>query len=207
MYEKQGSNDIYEIRENTWRKATSNRICGMKHGIWQPYFSDLLTEMDKIDPEIQTNNRFEIWEKFFPNGKHLFMTRRNKIRLAVSWWKAIVSKQWHLGKDEKAEITNFNDKYDFNAIHHLVMDAAMRETGIEAFFAEAGIVSMTIVYEDFIRDYEETVRNVLKFLEISDWHQIEIPIPQHQKLADNISEEWVQRFRSEFQRDWKIKGW
>ena len=82
----------------------------------------------------------------------------------------------------------------------------MREAGIQEFFAEGDIVPLTIVYEDFIQEYEKTVRKVLEFLEL-DTIQLEIPSPWFAKTADDISEEWVQRFRQECQEGWENQGW
>lgn len=88
-----------------------------------------------------------------------------------------------------------------------MLDADMREAGIQEFFSEAGIVPLTVVYEDFVADFEATVRRVLDFLEIPGRDSVDIPPMRLQKLADDTSEEWVQRFRRELQSDWKYKGW
>jgi LPS sulfotransferase NodH len=70
----------------------------------------------------------------------------------------------------------------------------MREAGIQEFFSEGNIVPLTIVYEDFIQEYEKTVRKMLEFLEL-DTNNVEIPVPSLAQTADAISEEWAQRFR------------
>ncbi len=82
----------------------------------------------------------------------------------------------------------------------------MRETGIQEFFSEGNIVPLTIVYEDFIQEYEKTVRKVLRFLEL-DAASIKIPSPSLAQTADDLSEEWVQRFREELQSGWENRGW
>ena len=82
----------------------------------------------------------------------------------------------------------------------------MREAGIQEFFSEGKIVPLTIVYEDFIQEYEKTVRKVLEFLEL-DTISIKIPSPSLAPTADDASEEWVQRFREELQNGWENRGW
>ena len=82
----------------------------------------------------------------------------------------------------------------------------MREAGIQDFFAEGNIIPLTLIYEDFIREYEKTVRNVLAFLEL-DTMNIQIPAPALAPTADDVSEEWVQRFREELQVGWTNRGW
>ena len=82
----------------------------------------------------------------------------------------------------------------------------MREAGIQEFFSEGNIVPLTIVYEDFIEEYEKTVRKVLDFLEL-DTIGIKITSPPLAQTADKISEQWVQRFREERQNGWENRGW
>jgi LPS sulfotransferase NodH len=82
----------------------------------------------------------------------------------------------------------------------------MREAGIQEFFSEGNIVPLTIVYEDFIQEYEKTLRKILEFLEL-DPNNVEIPVPSLSPTADSISEAWVQRFRAELQEGWTNRGW
>lgn len=79
----------------------------------------------------------------------------------------------------------------------------MREAAIQEFFDEGFIVPHTVVYEDFILSYEETVRSILDYLELPNVEEVIIAPPALQQLADNVSENWVQRFRQEKQRGWK----
>ena len=78
----------------------------------------------------------------------------------------------------------------------------MREAGIQEFLSEAGIVPLTIVYEDLVAEYEVNVRRVLDFLEISGRETAAIPPSYYDKQTDEMSEKWVQRFRRELQADW-----
>ena len=82
----------------------------------------------------------------------------------------------------------------------------MREAGIQEFFSEAGIVPLTLVYEDFIQEYEGTVKRVLDYLEL-DSTSVTVAEPYYAQLADDVSEVWVQRFREERQQGWEYRGW
>lgn len=82
----------------------------------------------------------------------------------------------------------------------------MREAGIQEFFSEGNIAPLTLVYEDFIQEYEKTVRMVLEFLELNTIDVNVLP-PHYAQTADKLSEEWVQRFREERQKSWENKGW
>src|SRR5262245_53465385 len=89
-------NNYDELKEYLWQVgSTPNGVFGKKHSIYKPHFSELLEVLQKFPncPQ-KTNFRAEIWENAFPNSHHIFMTRRNKVRLAVSWWKAIKTQEW-----------------------------------------------------------------------------------------------------------------
>ena len=82
----------------------------------------------------------------------------------------------------------------------------MREAGIQEFLAEVNIAPLTIVYEDFIQEYEQTIRSILDYLKIYS-ASANIDKLYFTKLADDISEEWAQRFREERQQGWSNIGW
>jgi LPS sulfotransferase NodH len=197
-----------EVQQHLWNLgSTANGIFGIKHSFHEPNFSRLIDEMRKFPTcSLEETNRPTIWEHAFPNHRHIFMTRRNKVRLAVSWWKAIQTQEWHLLPGQAHKPVDLSNAYSFDAINHLYNECSMREAGIQEFFAEGGIVPLNIYYEDFIEEYEETIRTVLRFLDLED-KAVTIPNPPLAKTADEVSEEWVQRFRKERQEGWLNQGW
>ena len=82
----------------------------------------------------------------------------------------------------------------------------MREAGIQEFFTEGNITPLNIFYEDFIQNYDGTVRTILDYLEL-DSKSVTITPPALTKLADAASEDWAQRFREERQNGWPNRGW
>ncbi len=197
-----------ELQDHLWNLgSTANGVFGLKHSFYEPHFSQILETLRKFpNCPREENNRTKIWEHAFPNHRHVFMTRRNKVRLAVSWWKAIQTQEWHRLHGERPKRVDLSDAYLFDAINHLYSECAMREAGIQEFFSEGSIIPLTIVYEDFIQEYEQTVRTILDYLEL-DAESITIAPPHFAQLADDVSEEWTQRFREERQADWQNRGW
>jgi LPS sulfotransferase NodH len=196
------------FRERLWQEGTSpDGIFGLKiaHDPSTKKFQELFKQLPDCPKEPKTQS--EVWDCAFPNGKHLFMTRRNKVRLAVSWWRAIKSEEWHRGHGSAGSAKDLKDAYHFPAIQHLLLESDMREAAAQEFFTEAGIVPMTLVYEDFIADYEGTVRKVLDYLGVLPAGKVTVAPPVFDQIADEISEEWVQRFRQELQKDWPNKMW
>lgn len=200
--------DHVELQEYIWKLGTTpNSVFGISHSFHEPHFSQLTETLRKFPacPPEETR-RTKIWEHIFPNHKHIFMTRRNKVRLAVSWWRAIQSGEWHLSTDEPRKPVDLSNAYSFDAINHLYNECSMREAGIQELLTEGGIAPLNIFYEDFTQEYEQTVHTILNYLEV-DSPVITIAPPALTQLADSVSEEWVQRFREERQNGWVNRGW
>lgn len=153
----------------------------------------------------------------FPNLTYIHLTRRNKVRQAVSWWKAVQTNQWVL-RQEDSKASNKGLEYNYAAIDTLVQQAVMRESGWQAFYdtvARYGTVAryekaacnpIVVVYEDLISNFESTMRNVLDGLNLN---HVSIPkeVPAIRKQADDLSEEWVYRYVEEKQKGEQYKGW
>lgn len=208
FYTHYGVSRPSELQAKLWELgSTPNQVFGLKYGISEPHFSSVIETFRQF-PSCNRRlfNRGEIWENAFPNGKHIFMTRRNKVRLAVSWWKAIQTQEWHREHGTKPTTKDVRDRYSFDAINTLCIESVMREAGTQEFFTEAGIVPLTIVYEDFVQCYETIVLEILAYLGIPS-DGVMVASPYYEPLADEISDEWAQRFRQERQEGWKHIGW
>jgi LPS sulfotransferase NodH len=204
-----GVSDAVALRDELWRRAaTDNGVIGVKYGMTQRLHEELTSIFAAVVPGIHDPDGRRAWDAFFPDGKHVFMTRRNKIRLAVSWWRAIKSAEWHrpnrsnpptvVGERSTTPApADLLEQYSYDAIKHLLVEANLREADIQDRFDRWSIVPHTVIYEDFIANYEVTVRGVLDYLQIPDRRGIPIPAPAYDALADEVSEAWTVRFRHE----------
>jgi trehalose 2-sulfotransferase len=127
----------------------------------------------------------------FPKPRYVWVTRRDKVRQAVSLWKAIQTEAWR-GDDNPAD---HEPQYHDAAIDHLVKMLADHDTNWEAFFARTGIEPLVISYEDDLSEGpEHATRRVLRHLDLSvppDWR-----FPEHMsRQADERSERWVTQYR------------
>jgi LPS sulfotransferase NodH len=146
----------------------------------------------------------EVMTAVFPNLKAIWLTRRNKVRQAVSWWMAIQRNQW---SSEQAADPATKAEYDFEAIDHLVQELVVREAAVQEHFSECGIEPFVIVYEDFYDACEETAVAVLDYLEIGRPAALTFGERRLQRQANALSEEWVQRYREEKQANWQTCFW
>ena len=213
---RHGAAAVHELRDALWREATtSNGIMGTKYGITEPLHRDITSLLAGLVPQMHDPDGREAWAALFPTCKHVFITRRNKVRLAVSWWRAIKSGEWHRpgrpsptvvdppsGRaDRPKPPEDLVDLYDYNALAHLFAEASLREAAMQELFDRWRVVPHTLVYEDLIAAYEPTMRGLLEFLEIPDRDTIDVPTPAFDQLADEVSDAWAHRFR----RDWETR--
>lgn len=180
--------------------TTPNGVFGTKvgGGVWHDFIRRLRT----ID-NIMNKPLDEALNQLFPNLHYLWLTRRNKVRQAVSHWMAIQSGRWH----SPNHASNPQPEYNFDAIDHLVQELVIREAVWGDYFATHHITPHVVVYEDFIQDKQQTIHNILDYLDIDRSESFTINAPTYQRLANDLSETWVQRYRAEKQQDWWATFW
>jgi LPS sulfotransferase NodH len=119
------------------------------------------------------------------------VTRRDKVRQAVSLWKAIQTEAWR----GDANPNEHRPEYHQAALDHLVHMLADHDAHWESFFGRTGIKPLVIEYERDLQDGgEQATRRVLRHLDLSvppDWASPETMSRQ----ADEVSERWVAQYR------------
>ena len=188
------------ISQTLANSTTPNGVFGTKigGGVWH----DFVRRLNTIE-EVSGQPFDQTLAQFFPDLHFIWLTRRNKVRQAVSHWMAIQSGRWH----SPDSIQNDSPQYQFNAIDHLVQELVIREAVWGDYFSQNNITPHIVVYEDFIRDMEYTVRGILNFLNIDIPAGFKVQPPHFQRTANTLSEAWVQRYREEKQADWWAKFW
>jgi len=207
LQQKYGVTDYDALLQKLWQLgSTSNGVFGIKQARTHHVINELIA-LKKASSQTAFSEA-ELWDEMFPNCKHIFLTRRNKVRQAVSWWKAIQDGKWHLrpGETHQNSEAFYEEKYNFDALLHLWKETMLRECWIQEYFTQQNIQPMTLVYEDFIQNFPETLNQILDFLEI-DSTGVKIDVMPLAKTSSSRSEEWVQRFRKDLQKGWERPAW
>ncbi|MBV9279722.1 MAG: sulfotransferase [Chloroflexi bacterium] len=163
-----------------------------------PYFVEALQRL----PGYRGLPLAEQMDRVFPNLRYVWLTRRDKVRQAISFVKARQSGVWISLARERS--TPDGVEFNFHVIDSAVRRIVEEEARWERFFAEGGIVPFTVVYEDLVRDSESTMRGLLHYLGIHLPEDYVFPTPRLQKQADDVSEQWVERYYQgiEVRRRW-----
>lgn len=204
LYQKYHASTPCELQKAIWNEGCGeNGVFGLKYSMYNPNHTNTV-DVFRAFPDCGNPafNDADVFNAAFPNCKHIWSTRRNKVRLAVSWWKAIKSGEFHREFGTTPEKTDISGEYLFEAIDHLYAEASMREAAAQEFFTRGNITPFTVVYEDFIANRESTLKALLEFLQLPVPDDLGLSKPSLVKLADDLSEAWVRRYREEKQKDW-----
>ena len=126
---------------------------------------------------------FDGLNAIFPDLHYIFLIRRNKVRQAVSWWKAIQTGVWSSEQQSQRQ----EPEYKFEAIDHLVQEIVLREAGWQEYFMEAGITPLSLTYEEVVVEPEQATGAVLGFLGLSVPSEITSVDGRYKKMAGRSS--------------------
>lgn len=180
--------------------TTANGVFGSKIG--GGYWRDFTRRLLDIETLAGLPLR-EALDRCFPGLRYIHLTRRNRVRQAVSHWLAIQSGRW----SSQHIATNPSPQYDFVAIDTLLQELAFREAVWADYFARNGIIPLQLVYEDFVQQMEATILRILDYLQIQRPANFQVPAPLHQPVGGELAEQWAQRFRKEKQAQFWTAFW
>jgi LPS sulfotransferase NodH len=126
----------------------------------------------------------------------------DKVRQAVSLWRAIQTWNWRrdaAARDEVLEdASRPHLRYSFEAIDHLRRLLVASDRAWETYFEATGIRPLELRYEDFTQDLHGTVTQILGQVGVNCPAGARYDVPCTARQADEISERWVNDFRADF---------
>jgi trehalose 2-sulfotransferase len=174
--------------------TTPNGVFGVKLHWHQ--FEHLIAKLRLIQGDGSSD--LELLRRTFPDLHYIYLTRRDKVRQAVSYYRAVQTDVWRIRPNPDANANREQRPlaalFDVESIDRYIALLSEHEARWRRHFERVGVVPMEVVYEDFPRAYESTVLAVLRNLGIPIPEGLIIAPPQLQKQADEISEDWVNRY-------------
>ena len=174
--------------------TTGNAIFGAKI-MWGHLhdFLDLLTGNADATPSRRID---ACLRSIFRDLKYIYVTRENKLRQAVSLWKAIQTQQWRLDAHTHAAKGGRVPVFHFEAIDYLRRRLVEQDLAWRRFFAEAEIAPLALSYEQFASNLPATLMQVAEFLGVKEIQSNGFAEPSLIRQADNQSEDFVAMYVS-----------
>ncbi len=178
--------------------TTPNGVFGAK--VHWHQFEHLAKKLRLVHDDDSTDI-VELLRRTFPELRYVFITRRDKVRQAISFHKAIRTGTWWSiranadGSREAPPPTSGTTlPFDFEQIDYWVGRLAEFEANWRRHFEGLGVKPFEVAYEDFVGTYELTALAILRYLGLPISEDLKIASPRLQIQADEVSEEWVHRY-------------
>jgi LPS sulfotransferase NodH len=146
-------------------------------------------------------DRAAVLHAAFPNLHVVHVTRRDRVRQAVSWARMAQDGVWVVSDDEPAR-PSATPRYDAGLIGDLEALIAESESGWREVFDELGLTPYDVVYEELVADggLERAVLGILDHLGLDAGGLTGLPRPRTHRQSDDLNEVWVARYIAERRR-------
>jgi trehalose 2-sulfotransferase len=179
--------------------TTANGVFGAKM-MWG-YFDDFL-ELTRGIPRFGGMGDGSLLNAAFPELQYVFVSRSDKVRQAVSLWRALQTWVWRKaeGHADDEPLPEQRAVYSFDAIDHLLDQLRRHEDAWRGFFFRIGRRPLTVLYEEVAGDLDATVERILRELGLE---RPPVSAPAEQPMSrqsDELSESWVQNYLEDVSR-------
>lgn len=171
------------------------------NGVWggKMHWSHMegLMAVLRYTPEYRGISAPTIMASIFPNLRYIWLIRQDRLRQAISLLKAQQTNTWReIAGQTTARVPAAIPTFDAVALDGLMQEIMAHEIAWQHYFAACGAQPYTVTYEDLHRTHAETIRQILRFLDIDVPTSLMIAAPRLKMQADVLSEEWVQRYHA-----------
>jgi trehalose 2-sulfotransferase len=186
--------------------TTDNGVFGAK--LMWGYFGEFVSLLRNI-PKYRDVPLAELMPTVFPDLTFVRVVRANKVRQAVSLWKAVQTATWRedqasakaasVEEDGSPPYRSFIEehrpqlRFHYRAIDHLLEGLLLEEASWDAFFEHSGIKPILVLYENFAADYETSTLNLLERLDLSCPEGFEFEL-RMKRQSDRINDDWTRRY-------------
>ena len=181
------------------RGTNPSGIFGTK--VMWPDFRATLARLQTL-AEFRSQDELGVLRAVFGEPVFLFLTRSDKLRQAISLYRARATRVWHRDHSGRVYMTPgralADVDYDFAAIRAARDRILREEERWRDFFRRNGIAPLELTYDELCEDLQAAVGRVLAHIgEDSSRERVERAHSKYVKLADARTEEWVARFQAE----------
>ena len=170
--------------------TTPNGVFGAK--LMWGYLGDFAELLRGIDGMAQRTLP-DLLARVFPGLRYVRITRENKVRQAVSLWKAVQTQTWKQEAGEEVRPA-VEPQFSFRAINFLVRQLTAHDASWDAYFLGLGQEPLRLTYEELAQSTDAMIARVLDYLGIRPPADATAKPPRLSVQPDDLSEDWVRRF-------------
>jgi trehalose 2-sulfotransferase len=174
------------------------------------YFGDFVGLLRNV-PRYSELPLAELLPAVFPDLTFVRVVRANKIRQAVSLWKAVQTAAWReeerpadsLGAaGDEADAPPYKSflqehrpqlRFHYGAIAHLLDRILLEEASWDAFFEHSGLRPVLVLYENFAADPQSSTLNLLGRIGIEPPASFQFE-PRMKRQTDALNDDWARRY-------------
>ena len=174
--------------------TTPNGVFGAK--LMWGYLEDFLLYLREI-PAYRDLPVHQLLSTIFPHLHYIHVFRADKVRQAISLWRAIQTWTWRQDQaslETSSPQTTKEVVFHYEAINYLVQRIVSHEESWAQYFAEHDIQPFEVTYEELTSAYEETTVRILQYLSIPLPEKLVLVKPQMQRQSDALSEQWIEQY-------------
>ncbi|HET9739623.1 MAG TPA: Stf0 family sulfotransferase [Solirubrobacteraceae bacterium] len=129
--------------------------------------------------------------ELFGEPRCLWVRREDRVRQAVSLWRAMQTQSW------RSEAAEREPRYSFAAMRHLARALAADDAAWERFFATSALPVLEIGYGELVRDLEGTLDRALDHVGVPHARGDLDCTPPMRRQSDDLSDAWVAAYERE----------
>lgn len=176
--------------------TTGNGVFGAKL-MWGT-LDELVGKLGTVHPDLAGED-LALLNRAFGRTRFVHLRRDDVVAQAVSWLRAEQTNAWYVGgagEISGARRDGRAPSFDLHRISGLTRTIGEHNAAWERWFASAGVRPHLVRYEELAADMAGTTRGILDFLglDLLRGHAI---VPRHQRQADELNDQWIERYRAE----------
>lgn len=122
----------------------------------------------------------------------VWVRRRDKVRQAVSYARAVQTQQWNAKAVEQHAPV-----YNYGLLERCFRFVLVQEGLWPVLFRELGVSPLTVWYRQILEHHEATVRGLVGGLGLGDPMQASVGAPSSKRVPSPEAQEWCGQFRQE----------
>jgi LPS sulfotransferase NodH len=170
--------------------TTPNGVFGSKM-MWD-YLGELVPQLAALF-HVAAGEPSAVLAAAFPNLRYVWLTRRDKVRQGISYYRALETRIWRSTDGSSGPATD--PPFNFLAIDRLVQLSNWEDEGWQGYFQQHRSKPLVVAYEDLAQAPEEVAQQILSHLGLPQAQWLDRSW-QHQRQADTLTDAWVERYRA-----------